>query len=130
MGLFNEIKDVANVLQQAGNIDLYKQVLGLCEQALEMQNKIACLQNENDNLKKELKIKDDIERQDNFNLFITLKNDNKKIKYCSHCWDAERKLIQIQCLYTGTSCCPYCKTETYYDKNMYEEYLNNNQKNA
>jgi len=99
MGLYDEIKDVAKVIQKVDNIDLYKQLLDLSSQALELQNEVAKLQQENANLTKRLEIEDDIERSEK--LFITRKSDSTKIKYCSHCWDADRKLIQIDSFDSG-----------------------------
>ena len=43
MGLYEGIKDVAKVVQQADNIELYRQLVDLSAQALEMQNKIEFL---------------------------------------------------------------------------------------
>ena len=43
MGLYEGIKDVAKVVQQADNIDLYKKLLDLSSQALDMQAEIASL---------------------------------------------------------------------------------------
>jgi hypothetical protein len=117
MGLYDGIKDVAKVLQKADNIDLYKQLLDLSSQALELQNEVAKLQSENISLKKELEVEDDIERYEN--LFVTRKSDDAKIKYCSHCWDAERKLIQVDCYSSGGFRCPHCKTNGVYDREKY-----------
>ena len=121
MGLYDEIKDVAKVIQKVDNIDLYKQLLDLSSQALELQNEVAKLQQENANLTKRLEIEDDIERSEK--LFITRKSDSTKIKYCSHCWDSERKLIQIDCHDSGQFDCPHCKSNSVYDKEKYSSYI-------
>lgn len=47
MGLYEGIKDVAKVVQQADNIELYRQLLDLSAQALDLQA-------ENGQLKEEL----------------------------------------------------------------------------
>ena len=52
MGLYEGIKDVANVVQQADNIELYRQLVDLSAQALEMQNEINRLTAENTELRK------------------------------------------------------------------------------
>jgi len=120
MGLYDGIKDVAKVIQKAGDIDLYKRLLDFSSQALELQSEVAKLKQENANLKKELEIEDDIERDEK--IFVTRKSDDKKIKYCSHCWDAERKLIQIDCHESGKFDCPHCKTNGIYDREKYSNY--------
>ena len=38
MGLYEGIKDIANIVQKADNIDLYRQLLDLGAQALDMQS--------------------------------------------------------------------------------------------
>lgn len=40
MGLYEGIKDVAKVVQQADNIELYRQLVDLSTQTLKMQNEI------------------------------------------------------------------------------------------
>lgn len=52
MGLYEGIKDIAKVLQQADNIPLYQQLLDLSTQALELQGEVARLRAENEELKR------------------------------------------------------------------------------
>jgi hypothetical protein len=106
MGLFSEMKIVAETIRDAGNIDLYSKVLDLCSQVLEHQNKIAELQQKNDELKNELEIKDDIERYPN-ERFITRKSENSEIKYCGCCWGAKQIFIPIAS--TSRFQCSHCK---------------------
>ena len=51
MGLYEGLKDVANIVQKADNIDLYRQLLDLSAQALDLQNKVSELMDENKKLK-------------------------------------------------------------------------------
>ena len=87
MGLYEGIKDIANVVLKADNIDLYRHLIELSAQALELQNEINRLNNENMELKKTRDLENRIERCEES--YITLKNDAPKILYCSHCWDSE-----------------------------------------
>lgn len=59
MGLYEGIKDVAKVVQQADNIELYRQLVDLSAQALDMQSEIKRLTAENTELRK----KQDLEAQ-------------------------------------------------------------------
>lgn len=93
MSLYDGIKDVAKVMQQADNIELYRQLLDLSSQALDMQAEIAKLREENSELKKRKSVEDRIERHPR--PYITLKDDVTNIKFCSICWDGERVLIQM-----------------------------------
>lgn len=124
MGLYEGIKDVAKVIQQADNVELYKQLIELSAQALDLQNEIVRLTTENAELKKAKDIENNIERHSE--PYITLKSDSEKTLYCSHCWDYERKLIQVKCYDSGGFKCTHCENNGAYDKARYEE----NQRNA
>ena len=81
MGIYDGIKDVAKVMQQADNIELYQKLLDLSAQALDMQDEIAKLREENSELKRVKNIEDDIEYH--IDSFVTRKSDAKPIKYCA-----------------------------------------------
>lgn len=51
MGLYDGIKDVANIIQKADNIELYGKLLDLSAQALELQNENTRLIEENNKFK-------------------------------------------------------------------------------
>lgn len=103
MSLYEGIKDVAKVVQQADNIDLYKKLIDLSAQALDLQSEIAELRTENADLKKELKENQDIihhqtQQVDELNReypYITLKSDPTSIRYCAVCWGRDKKLIPL-----------------------------------
>jgi hypothetical protein len=113
MGLYEGIKDVAKIVQQADNIDLYRQLIDLSSQALDMQSEIVRLTTEVKELRKEKEIEKHIVRYKE--LFVTLE-DKPEIRYCSHCLDFDKKLIQIQCYDSGEFRCPHCQTVGIYDK--------------
>ena len=121
MGLYEGIKDVAKVIQQAGNVELYKKLLDLSAQALETQAEILKLKEENAELKKKGDISEKIVRHQS--PYITKAGDEPIILYCSHCWDSEELLIQLNCNDTdGTYVCPHCKTNGIYDKELNKSY--------
>ena len=119
MGLYEGIKDVAKIVQQADNLELYRQLLDLSAQALDMQATINKLTEENAELKKKQYIEERIQRHQE--LYITLKDEEGDIFYCSHCWDNDRKLIQM--LKTHGECsCPHCHTIDCYDIEKYRDF--------
>lgn len=126
MGLYEGIKDVAKVIQQADNVELYRQLIELSAQALDMQNEITRLTNENLELKKSKDLANSVERHSE--PYITLKGDTEQILYCSHCWDYEQKLIQVKLYDTGNFECTHCDNKGAYDKAKYEEYLQRQKK--
>ncbi len=115
MGLYEGIKDVAKVVQQADNIELYRQLLDLSAQALDMQAEIARLKEENEALKKKRNMADKIIRH--LEPYITLEGEKPTLVYCSHCWDADGRIVQLNCNESnGTFSCPHCRMRGIYDK--------------
>ena len=116
MGLYEAFKDAISVAQKADNIELYRQLLDLSAQALDMQAEIAKLKEENAELKKRKDIANEIVRHEH--PFITLNGDEQTLCYCSHCWDSQQLLIQLNCHANGTFECPHCSAKGVYDDQM------------
>ena len=103
MGLYEGIKDVAKIVQQADNVELYRQLLDLSSQALDMQSEIARLKAENEELKKEKSTQEDVIYHQSKQLgslsreypFVTLKSNHDGIRYCAVCWGRDKKLIPL-----------------------------------
>ena len=94
MSLYDGIKDVAKIVQQADNVDLYRQLLDLSAQALELQAENARLKDEIQELKRNKINEEKIVRHKQ--PYITLQDDAQLLKYCGICWDSEHKLIQMR----------------------------------
>lgn len=115
MGLYDGIKDVARVMQQADNIDLYRQLLDLSAQALDLQAEVGRLKEENEELKKKQDISGQVVRH--LEPYVTIRDEEPALCYCSHCWDIANQLIQLDCNdYNGTFECPHCHMKGTYDK--------------
>ena len=101
MSLYDGLKDVISIAQKADNVELYRQLLDLSAEALDMQNH---------ELKNELSKEKSIQRHIDGN-YITLKDDDLQIKYCATCWGSERKLIQLRKDIDKNShhSCPVCQ---------------------
>lgn len=113
MSFYDAFKDAISVAQKADNVELYRQLLDLSAQALDLQAEVARLREENFELKKSKDISEKIIRHEE--AVITLEDDDKCLYYCSHCWDSENMLIQINCHNDGTFNCPHCKSQGNYD---------------
>ncbi len=94
MSLYDGIKDVAKIVQQADNVDLYKKLLDLSAQALDLQAENAELKEENAKLKKQKDCEGRIQRH--HQPYLTIEGEEPTIFYCSVCWDSEKKLMQMQ----------------------------------
>ena len=89
MSFYEGIKDAIGLAQKADNIELYKQLLDLGAQALELQAEIARLTAENEELRKVKDIESRIIRHEQ--PFITLEGENENICYCATCWGKSNK---------------------------------------
>ena len=123
--LSSGIKNVAETVKKAENLELYSTLLDLYEKALELQD-------ENRELKDRLADRDYIEsirmriiRHDQ--PVITLKDDEDSVLYCAHCWDSKEKLIQVNTKPSSAEFnCPSCKNEGVYDSEKHEQYIRYN----
>ena len=116
MSLYDNLKNVAKVARQIDNIELYSQLIDLSAQALELQNEVVRLTEENRELKKQHDLESRIERHRG--LFITLKGD--ELMYCSRCWDSGKLLIQVKKNErNGRFKCPFCNAVETYDEDLY-----------
>ena len=119
MGLYQGIKDVANVVQKADNIELYKKLLDLSAQALDMQAEIAQLKEENAELRKGQDLESRIVRHDQ--PFLTIEGEADSVRYCAVCWGKDKKLIQLRCQnHSGAFECSVCKTQGIFNEQIAE----------
>ena len=109
MSFYDAFKDAMNLAQKADNIELYRQLLDLGAQALELQAEVARLREENTELKKATEMEADIEYH--VDAFVTRMSDKKPIKYCVACWVDKRKLVPIQDQKYNNYTCPLCKAK-------------------
>ena len=86
-------------------------------QALDMQSEINRLTAENTELRKKQDLEAAIVRHNG--LYVTIESNDDIF---SHCWDSERKLIQMF-TENGKYRCPHCNIEGVYDQQAYREYL-------
>ena len=114
MWLYDAMKDVAKLAQKADNIELYQRLIDLSAQALDLQAENTKLKEENAELKKRKDLATEIVRHKE--PYITLRNEEEMLRYCSHCWDTDEKLVQLACDEgSGTFDCPHCKMQGVYD---------------
>lgn len=120
MGIYESIKDIMSIAQKADNIELYRQLLDLSQQAFDLQAELNQLKEENTELKKNHILEDDIEYY--VDAFVTRKSDTKPIKYCASCWADKKKLVPIQNLQWDNYMCPLCKARIVDKRGWPEDY--------
>lgn len=108
MGFYDAFKDVISIAQKSDNIELYRQLLDLGAQALEMQAEIAALREENASLKRIRDIDQEIEFH--LDAYVTKTTDTIPIKYCAACWVDKKKLVPMQNFRDAKYKCPLCQS--------------------
>ena len=111
MSVFNEIKDIIKFVQKTDNLEMVNTLIDIQSKIIDMQDELMNLREENDKLKKNQEIEEKIMRFPN-DTVITLKGE-EGIKYCSKCWDDERKLIQVKTDENHYSC-PKCGNGSFF----------------
>lgn len=122
MGWYEAIKDGISIAQKADNIPLVNSLIEAQKQILDLINENNMLKCENQELKSNKIMLQNIERHKD--AYITLKNDIENIIYCSNCYDTNQKLVQAQTDENGRYWCPSCKYVGYYNKAKYESVFN------
>lgn len=119
MGWYEAIKDGISLAQKADNLPLVQSLI-------DAQKQIMDLQQENNQLKEEIKklkeiedLSQKIERHED--AYITLKDDESKRIYCSCCWDTKRILVQGNITNTGKYRCPACGNDGYFDRKAFHK---------
>lgn len=93
MSIYDAFKDVIQIAMKADNLELYRQLLDLSAQALDLQAENARLKEVNESLMKRKITEDRIVRHNS--PYLTLSDDELKLKYCAVCWDSDQTLIQM-----------------------------------
>lgn len=119
MGWYEAIKDGIVVAQKVDNIPLVSELIEAQKQILDLVQENQKLKDENRNLLKRQEVSNKIERHKD--AYITLKDDEQKLIFCSNCWDSKQQLIQAQIDDNGHYECPSCKVFGYYDKEKYDK---------
>jgi len=108
MELFDIFKDTISLAKKANNLPLLEKIYDLEEKMFDLQQENQTLKDNIKELQKEKNTENDIVRHKDS--YLTLKQDKQQIKYCTHCWDKEKKLIQLlDDSAAGKFHCPQCK---------------------
>ncbi len=112
MGILDEIKSVAKTIQQIDNIDLYRKILDLQAEVMNLLEENGNLKTEVASLKDKLRIKESLVfQQDAY--WQKASDGNKYGPFCTKCWDTEQILVRmLDDPLSRLPCnkCPNCKT--------------------
>lgn len=102
MGIVDNIKDTVALIQKMDNLDLYRKVL-------DMQAEVMALVEENADLKRKLRVSDELVFRDNA-YWRGQGSQRENGPFCPRCWDSEAKLIRLKITKAYQPECPNCKT--------------------
>ncbi len=90
MGLIENAKEVADLVKKIGDIELYRKIVALEGEIIDLTRKGRFLETENDELKSALKKKKDLSFSAQF--FV---DAEQKRNCCPHCWQDDQKIIYV-----------------------------------
>jgi hypothetical protein len=108
MGIVDEIKDIADLVKKAGDIDLYRRIVNLEGEVIDLTR---------GKRRAEEKI-EELERALKFNKELVLKDGlywmpNDSTPFCTGCWDAKKLAVRLKQLVMSIDGnrfqCPNCK---------------------
>lgn len=94
MGIIDKIKSVAKTIQKIDNIELYKTILDLQANVMDVVDENMKLKNEVAELKEKFKTKESLSFE--HDAYWLKKEDGKNDgPFCSGCWDSKKQLIRL-----------------------------------
>jgi len=109
MGIIDEVKSIAKTVQQIDNIELYRNILNLQAQIMNLVDENSKLKAEISSLKEKLVIKENLIFHDD-TYWISDPDGKEDGPFCSNCWDTKQLIVRM--LFCGNkeySECPTCK---------------------
>lgn len=109
MGVLDEVKSIAKTVQQIDNIELYRKILDLQAQIMDLLEDNSKLKEEITDLKKKLSIQQGLVFQDDA-YWLPKSGTGQEGPFCSNCWDVRNQLVRMHfCSNREYSECPTCK---------------------
>ncbi len=112
MGLLDQFKTVVEVVQKADNIDLYRKVLDLQKEALDLVAENQALRQKVRELETAQKTAEGLIFDDNeLAYFQKLPEGQREGPFCALCRDRDRKLVRKSQQLAHKTECPFCFRE-------------------
>jgi hypothetical protein len=109
MGVVENVKEIATLIQKIDNVDLYRKILDLQAQVMNLEEENAKLRTDNSDLRDRLEVKGSLV----FNkdcYWLPRADNGPDGPFCSNCWDTRTQLVRmIRCGNPAFSECPTCK---------------------
>ncbi len=105
MGVVESVKDAVKIIQQMDNLDLYRTLLDLQAQVMDLVD-------ENRELESRLEVRDELAFDQNA-YWRSTPGKRREGPFCSRCWDFEGKLVRLLHYGGASPRCPQCKSVAY-----------------
>lgn len=109
MSIVKECTNILTIARQYNDCELNQKILDLSQYIFDLIEQNNELVTENEKLKRLRDIQDDIVYYSS--PFLTLKSEEKPIKYCAACWADKNVLVPLQSLGGGNYKCVLCKSK-------------------
>lgn len=93
MSTLENLKEIADLAKKLGNIDLYKKIVELEGEVIELTRRTRVLEDESVTLKRRLAAKEEMKASGPHNYFY--RNGNTDGPYCPVCWQRDEKAILL-----------------------------------
>jgi len=97
MGIYEDVKQMMEIIQKSDNIDLVKKMIDIQKQAMDLMEENRTLKEENKSLQENLKAKETMILENGF-YWMEIKNQNETEKegpFCPGCWVEKSKPVPL-----------------------------------
>jgi DNA-directed RNA polymerase subunit RPC12/RpoP len=115
MGWYEGIKDAVSLAQKADNIELYRALLNIQKEALELQEENRKLKEKIKQFEDNSEIENKLKRYEGKTYCTFIDDKGNKRYICSRCWEKNKVAISLLLEYAGDYTCPECDNKGVYD---------------
>lgn len=94
MSIINNAKEIADLIQKLGNIELYRKIVELEGQIIELTRENHASREQVEELIRQLSIKGKLQFERK--LYWLIDGQTKDGPFCQRCYDVDRKLVRLQ----------------------------------
>jgi hypothetical protein len=102
MGVVENLRDVADLVKKAGEIELYKKIVAAEDEVRDLTREKRRLEDEVEELRHALRFKEEV----NFQAPFYYQKAGDQTPYCPRCWEADKRAVHVVVVAdygTGTS---------------------------
>ena len=111
MGVVDNLKDAADLLRKAGQVELYKKISDAEDEVRELTREKRRLEDRVEELRRALQFKEEVV----FKAPFYVRKQGDQTPYCSRCWEKDRHAVHVVLRYREPHVarwdCPDCKQD-------------------